>query len=213
MAFQVNGSNGRYDGQVVDESIRYGRNAVDNNIKQMQAPLVNDNYATPPVFDFSLNPEAQDKNLMAMESYIDKNDAYLNALPPLEYEYRYTPFANGTIDKKAVLGAAYEEMGGVKELSVGEFEKRFIIDDSMTAEPLDINKDGKIDVAEYGANIIAADVLGKGSTDPFKADGTINTSGLNAVLEYTKKSNAAAAAKLYSNIYNAYQLGANLNQI
>ena len=100
------------------------------------------------------------------------------------------------------------------KLSVDDFEDRYLFDDDVTtAEPLDINKDGKIDVAEYGANIIAADVLGKGTTDPFKADGTINTNGLNAVLEYTKKSNAAAAAKLYSNIYNAYQLGANLNQI
>ena len=52
MTFQVNGSNGKYDGKITDESVKYGRNAVDNNIKQMQAPLVNDNFATPPVFEW-----------------------------------------------------------------------------------------------------------------------------------------------------------------
>lgn len=214
MTFQVNGSNGRYDNKVADESVKYGRNAVDNHIKHMQAPMVNDNYAIPPVFDFSPSTKSGEENLKALEKYIDNNDAYLNSLPPLEYEYRYIPnFTQGNLDKKAVLAAAYEEMGGNKELSVEEFEDRYLIDDSQTAEPLDINKDGKIDVAEYGANIIAADVLSKGVTDPMKADGVINAKGMNAVLEYSKKSNAAAASKLYSNIYNTHKLGSALNQI
>lgn len=214
MTFQVNGSNGRYDGKIADDSIKYGRNVVDNHIKYMQSPMANDNFAVPPVFDFSLSPSGQEDNLKALEKYVDENDAYLNSLPPLEYEYRYLPnLVNGKIDNKAVLAAAYEEMGGVKELSVKEFENKYLIDDSQTAEPMDINKDGKIDIAEYGANIVATDVLSKGTTDPMKANGVINTQGMNAILEYSKKSNAAAAAKLYSNIYNAHNLGSALNQI
>ena len=214
MTFQVNGMNGRYDEKVQDDSVRYGRNAVDNHIKQMQAPLANDNFATPPVLDFSSNPQAQEKNINTLEKYADANDAYLNSLPPLEYEYRYMPnVVKGQIDTKAVLGAAYEEMGGVKELSVKEFEDRYLVDDSQTAEPMDINKDGKIDIAEYGANIVASDVLSKGTTDPMKADGTINAKGLNAIMEYSKKSNAAAAAKLYADVYNTYNLGSALNEI
>lgn len=214
MTFQVNGMNGRYDEKVQDDSVRYGRNAVDNHIKQMQAPLANDNFATPPILDFSSNPQAQENNINALEKYADENDAYLNSLPPLEYEYRYMPnIVNGKIDTKAVLGAAYEEMGGVKELSVKEFEDRYLVDDSQTAEPMDINKDGKIDIAEYGANIVASDVLSKGTTDPMKADGTINAKGLNAIMEYSKKSNAAAAAKLYADVYNTYNLGSALNEI
>lgn len=214
MTFQVNGSNGVYDSKVSDESIKYGRNAVDNHKKHMTAPIEKDNYAIPPVFDFSPSSQAGDANLKALEKFVDKNDAYLNALPPLEYEYRYIPnFTNGKIDKKAVLGAAYEEMGGVKEISVKDFENKYLIDDSQTAEPMDINKDGKIDIAEYGANIIAADVLSKGTTDPMKANGVINAQGMNAVMTYSKLSNAAAASKLYSNIYNTYNLGSTLNEI
>lgn len=213
MTFQVNGASGRYDGKVSDESIKYGRNAVDNHIKNMQAPLVNDNFAIPPVFDFSTSTEAGVQNLNALEKYIDDNDAYLKSLPPLEYEYRYIPnFTQGSLDKKAVLAAAYEEMGHNKELTVDDFENRYLVDDSQTAEPLDINKDGKIDIAEYGANIVAADVLSKGTTDPMKANGVINANGMNAVLEYSKKSNALAAAKLYSNIYNTHQLASVLNE-
>ena len=214
MTFEVNGSSGRYDNKINDESIKYGRNAVDNHIKHMQAPITNDNFAVPPVFNFSPNAKAREENLNALEEFVDANDAYLNSLPPLEYEYRYIPnFTQGNLDKKAVLAAAYEEMGGVKEMSVKEFEDKYLIDDSQTAEPMDINKDGKIDVAEYGANIVATDVLSKGGTDPMQANGVINTKGLNAIMEYSKKSNAVAAAKLYANVYNAYNLGSALNQI
>ena len=211
MTYEVNGLKGRYDGKVADDSVRYGRNAVDNNIKAMQAPLLNENFATPPVFDFSPNTEAGEKNLKALEKYVSDNDDYLKSLPPLEYEYRYMPA--GKVDTKAVLGAAYEEMGGQKELSVKEFENRYLIDESQTAESLDINKDGKIDIAEYGANIMAADVLSKGTTDVTKVDGTINSQGLNAVMQYSLKANAAAATKLYSSIYNTYDLGSALKQI
>lgn len=122
----------------------------------------------------------------------------------MEYEYRYMP-QNGKIDAKALIGAAYEEMR-VKEMPVDEFESKYVVSDDMTAEPMDINKDGKIDLGEYSANILAADVLSKGTTDPMKADGTINSKGLNAVLEYSKKSRAEAAAKLYSSLYNAHKL-------
>ena len=163
--------------------------------------------------DFSAKPEAQDLNIKLLEKYADKNDAYLKSLPPLQYEYRYMPNLNvGKIDKKAVLAAAYEEMGQVKEMPVKDFEQRFLIDETYTAEPLDINKDGKIDIAEYGSNIIATDLLSKGVTDPMKADGVINTKGMNAILAYTKKSNADAAAKLYANVYNTHNLGSELNE-
>ena len=43
--------------------------------------------------------------------------------------------------------------------------------------------------------------------DPKNVDGTINEKGMNAVLAYSKKSNAAAAAALYSKIYKTYNLG------
>lgn len=209
---QVNGSKGPYDKKVTDQSVKYGRNAIENNFTHLEAPIINNVNNPAPILDFSTNPEAFDKNVDKLEKFIDKNDQYLNSLPPLEYEYRYMPEVNnGQIDKKALLGAAYEEMGKIKELPLKEFEYRYLLDDTMTAEPLDINKDGKIDIAEYGANILATDVLSKGTTDVTKVDGTINNKGMNAIIEYTKKSNAQAAVNLYSKLYNTYGLDSALN--
>ncbi len=193
MTFQVNGLNGKYD--------NYGKNAVENHLQYMETPLANDSHKTAPILDFKPTEEALNNNTKSLEKFIDENDAYLNSLPPLEYEYRYMP--EGKFDKASLLAAAEQEMQA-KELSVEEFEYRYLIDDTMTAEPLDINKDGKIDNSEYAANIVAADILSKDSTDPAQADGIITPKGLNAVLEYSKKSNAAAAANLYANIYNTH---------
>lgn len=209
MTLQIDGSNGKYDNLINDKSVKYAKNAVDNYHEYMQAPLLNDNNSTPPVFDFSGTPESLDKNLESMEKFVDENDNYLKSLLPLEYEYRYIPnFSNGQIDKKALFAVANEDMEGANELSVEEFEERYLIDDdSQTAKALDLNNDGKIDTREYSANILASDVLSKGTTDPMKANGTINIQGMNAILEYSKKSNVDAAKKLYTSIYNAYDLG------
>ena len=115
---QINGSKGYYDNKVKDSSVKYGRNAVDNHMTYLETPLINDNKVTAPILDFSYSQEAQDKNFEKIEKFLDKNDVYLNALPPLEYEYRYMPHTEDCkVDTNALLGAAYEQMGA-KELSV-----------------------------------------------------------------------------------------------
>ena len=35
MVYQINGSNGIYDNKTKDNSVKYGRNAVNNNIKHL----------------------------------------------------------------------------------------------------------------------------------------------------------------------------------
>lgn len=208
---QINGIKGKYDNEVKDPSTRYGRNAVENLYTYLEQPIINDNMATAPILDFSTNPKADEANADKLNKFLKENDEYLSALPPLQYEYRYMPqMPKGQIDKKAVLGAAYEEMGKVNELSVEEMDYRFAPDDSFTSKALDINNDGKIDNGEYATSILAADMLSKSDTpDMNNIDGTINKKGFDAVLAYTQKSKAAAAAALYSNIYNNYKLGEN----
>ena len=200
---QINGSRGKYDGKVEDPSTRYGRNAVENYYTYVEQPIVANTMNTPPILSGS------DADADKLNNFLKENDEYLQALPPLEFEYRYMPqMPKGQIDKKALLGAAYEEMGKVNEMSVEEMDNRFTPDDSFTSRALDINKDGKIDNGEYATSILAADMLSKSDTpDTANIDGTINKKGFNAVLAYTQKSNAAAAAALYSNIYNTYNLG------
>ena len=205
---KIDGNKGKYDNKVTNPSVRYGRNAVENYFTYLEKPIVEDSMNPAPILDFGMSPNATDNNAAKLNKFLKENDEYLKALPPLEFEYRYMPqMQKGEIDKQAVLGAAYEELGQVKELSIKDLDNKFAPDETFTSAALDINKDGKVDVAEYSSSILAADMLSKSNTpDINNIDGTINRQGFNALLKYTQKSNAEAAAKLYSNIYNIYNL-------
>ena len=207
---KVDGASGKYNnGAVTNPSVQYGRNAVENYYSYMEKPLTAEDNVTPPILDFSTNPNATDNNINKMEKYVKDNDDYLNALPPLEFEYRYMPnlHKKGDVDRGALLGAAYEELGKRKEVSVQEMSQVFTNGSDLTIEPLDINKDGKIDIAEYSTNILTADMLSKSEKpDTANIDGTINNKGMERVMKYAQKSNAEAAANLYTGLYNKYNL-------
>lgn len=202
---KIDGTRGKYtEEKVTNPSIRYGRNSVQNFYSYLEQPLIKDNHATPPILDFGTNPEVQDKNIELMEKYTKENDAYLNALPPLEYEYRYMPNIHkaGDIDKDALLGTAYEELGARKDVEVKELDQAFALNSDYSTKPMDLNNDGKIDIGEYGSSILAADIVSNNG----EIKGTINKNGHNALQELNKKSNAEAATQLYSSIYNQFNL-------
>ncbi len=206
---KIDGSKGKYDSTVTNPSVKYGRNAVSNFINYMEQPITNDKMNPAPILDFGMSPTAPEENAEKINKFLKENDEYLKSLPPLEFEYRYMPnVQRGTIDKNALMGAAYEEMGKKQNVDVKEIEGMYGKDSALTTKPLDLNNDGKIDVGEYSSSILAADMLSK-SPEPNmnNVDGTINNKGYDAVLEYTKKSNSEAASKLYSNIYNNFELG------
>lgn len=208
MTFEINGAKGNYDNINMDESVKYGMNAASNHKQTTIQPMVNGIDETAPILDFVPSEQADKKNIELVEDFLQKNDKYLESLPPLEYEYRYMPnFNDGKINKKALFGAALEEMGQ-PEMQVKDFEETFLLNkENMTAEPLDIDKNGKIDIPEYSTTILAADMLSKGDDmDMTKIDGSMNSKGMNAILDYTKKSNADAASKMYSEIYNNFEL-------
>jgi len=208
MTFEINGINGRYDGKINDSSVKYGRNAVANHKELVLSTVESGISGEPPMLDFIPSKESFDNNIKKMHAFVQDNDKYLKSLPPLEYEYRYMPKVNnGNIDKKALFGAAIEEMG-TTSIPVKDFEKKFLPSDEYTIRPLDLNNDGNIDVAEYSTSMLAADMLSKTSPDISKIDGTINSKGMNAVVEYARKSNADAATKLYSKIYATHKLDA-----
>ena len=207
MTYEINGSNGVYKAtEIKDDSTRYGMNAAANHKLMAISPIMDALESEAPILDFSTSDKAADNNIKAMEKFARDNDSYLNSLPPLKYEYRYMPnIKDSQIDKNALYGAAREELGA-ENIGVDDFEKNYLSKD-MTVKPLDINNDGKIDIPEYSTNILAADMLSKENPSIDKIDGVINDKGLNAVSAYAKKSNAEAATKLYSGIYNHYSLG------
>lgn len=203
---KINGLNGKYDeNSVTNPSVRYGRNSVQNFYEYLSKPVVEDNHATPPILDFGTNPNAQENNIEKMEKYVKENDTYLNSLPPLKYEYRYMPNIHkaGDIDKDALLGTAYEELGGRKEIEVKDLDRQFAINNDYSTDSMDLNKDGKVDIGEYGATILTADMISNNG----EIKGTVNQDGHNALMEYTKKANAEVATELYSSLYNKFNLG------
>ena len=201
---KIDGRRGKYnESDVTNPSVRYGRNAVNNYYSYLEQPIKQDNNATPPILDFSTNPNAVDNNIEKMEKYVKENDAYLNSLPPLEYESRYMPNIHkvGEVDTDALLGASYEELGGRKEISVDELDKSFALNNDFSTKSMDINKDGNVDIGEYGATILASDLLSNGTIK-----GSVNNNGHNAIQQLTKKANAQAATELYTSLYNQYKL-------
>ena len=220
--FEVNNGVAKIDGQkgvfdnsnVTNPSVKYGRNAVTNYYSYLEQPmkemLTNESQGSAPILNFDGTAEAAEENIKALDKFTKENDAYLNSLPPLEYEYRYMPNIHraGEIDKDALLGAAYEELGERMEVGVKDIDENMGINTDYTSAPIDINKDGKVDVGEYASTILAADMLSKSDTPMTgNVDGTINQQGHQKVFEYASKANADAAASLYSSIYNQYNLG------
>ena len=205
---KIDGKNGLYDGHKLNPSVKYGRNAVENLNTYYEAPIVNNDYNPAPILDLGINPNVSENNITKIENFIQKNDKYLDSLPPLQYEYRYMPnLTNGKIDTQALFGAAYEEMGQAKEIDVNDIDKMYGDNSELTSKAIDLNNDDKIDVAEYSTTILAADMLSKSSDANLKnIDGTINNTGANAVLSYAQKSKIDAANALYSKIYNNYNL-------
>ena len=150
---KIDGSNGKYDGVVTNPSIKYGRNAVDNYYSYLEKPIVEDKMNPAPILDMGLNPNAPEENAKKLDKYLKENDDYLKSLPPLEFEYRYMPnIHNGKIDKNALFGAAYEEMGKRTSIPVKEIDSAFGPEAALSTAPMDINKDGNIDIGEYSSD-------------------------------------------------------------
>ncbi len=200
----INGQNGIYDKKVTDPDVKYGRNAENN-----------------------------------YESYTKELGAkvYPEGLPhpPLEFEYRYIP--QGQYSTKALIGNAYEELGKKKEVSVAELNQKLnansqkinelnkqidelhkndpnykpvAINSDFTADALDINGDGKVDVGEYATSTMAADMLDNNPSgcDIKNLDGVITNKGEDASTVLYSKQNVANAKGLFTQIYNKF----NLNQ-
>ena len=141
---RINGENGFYDGKIVDKSIRYGRNAI-NNFNVYQQRLWNPAIAPDMSNLASLDSDAFDKTMGDFNAFLKEG------LPPFEYEVQYMPTKK--LDKKALFAAAYEEMGQVDEIRVDVLSKimqnrldaqlgRGAI--RMSARAMDLNQDNKI---------------------------------------------------------------------
>lgn len=222
----VTGDFGKYGRRIKDYSVRYGRNSVDNQkhyISNYVQPSVQMNYRK---VDFSpvckigfINKFADFVRSMIFNAQIKKLDKQIKKME--EYESRRTPvnfvrkympgnIENGEINTQALMGDAYEEMERRTSVSTSEITKTIQqIDSEMSAEALDINDDGNIDIGEYAASVLATDALsesGEFSIQKEDINGVITNSGENsAVALYTNK-NKDAAKEIFAKLYTYYKL-------
>ncbi len=187
----ITGKNGVYSNNIKAQDVRYGRNAANN-----------------------------------YKSYIEdmgKGEA------PVQFAYQYIP-SGGKYSLQALMGNAYEELGQKTAVSVETLNHKFdktaqeikkinhqilsenpdaqIIDADFTAEALDLNNDGKVDIAEYATSTMAADML---DGDPNRCsisnlDGVITNKGEDASLPLYRKENAKNAKKLFTEIHQGFGL-------
>ena len=211
--FKINGQNGIYNSQPMSSSVRYGRNAMDN-YKNYINTLKLEEVEFPDIADLAtLSQEEFDAKMDLLELSLDKMAK--EKLPMLKFECRYMPSSN-KIDKQALLGASFEEMGTVEiptkilnNRIQNNMDEIFPEEDyQMTADMLDINKDGKVDVAEYATSILVEDALSKDSThfDSKNINGSFNNDGENALYKYHTKSNYEIASAIFKGVYEMYGL-------
>ena len=210
----ISGDFGKYDGIVKDNSVRYGRNSVDN-FKKYLAAGIKPGVTAPNIDEKKLQSEDSfEKEISKADEFIKKlEDNYAN-FPGVKFVQQYMPgeIKDGNINKMALLGAAYEELGKI-EVTKAEMEetmkKGLSKNDNISADALDVNKDGKIDLAEYSTSILLSDALSTNGNEVSakNINGIVTNEGLNAILPYGLKANNEAAYKTYSYLYDFYKLG------
>ena len=194
----INGQNGIYDKKVNNPETKYGRNAANNYASYTK--------------DIANSPE----------------------MPPLQFEYRYIP--QGKYSTQALMGNAYEELGKRTEVSVTELNKKLdadkqkieemnkqilarnpqavVVHPDFTAEALDLNGDGKVDIGEYATSTMAADMLDgdQAKCDIKNLDGVITNKGEDASLGLYMKQNVQNAKALFNEIHKTLQLDKAMNE-
>lgn len=182
----INGQTGIYDKKISSPEVKYGRNAASNYL----------NYS--------------------------KDLAKPNNMPPLEFEYRYVP--EGKYSTLSLMGNAYEELGKQTELPVKKLNEKFAdlnkqlskTGVELSAEALDLNNDGKVDIAEYATSTLATDMIDNLNANSMptvkNVDGIITNKGEKEALKLYVKNNSQPAKQIFTSLYQTFDLNNAMNE-
>lgn len=209
----ITGDKGPYDNKVNNPSVKYGRNAMANMtsyVKEFSKPL-------PGIkFDFA-NAKQMDNDTFANKAQDAENQAKtlndaVKSMPPLKFEYKYMPgqVDGKNIDKNALLGTAFEEMGKTS-MPVSEMNEKVQkgLGSKVDASPMDLNHDNNIDVGEYSSSILLEDMASKdGDLKQENITGSINNKGENSLAQLFTAEQKEKTSQILSGIYKDYALDA-----
>ena len=209
----INGNNGAYDNKVNNSSAKYGRNAVSNYMSYL------DEYNKPlPASKSdlsnlkSLDKDTFDKKMTELDAEHDATMANLNSAPPLKFEYQYMqkPETPEKMDKMALLGAAFEEMGKKISMPVEQMTKKLQdgFGEKASAKAFDVNNDNQVDIGEYASSILLQDMMSKDAKtlDVKNITGTVNNDGQNNLATYMNIDNGDKAKEIVSSIHKSFDL-------
>ena len=199
----IDGSTGLYYGK--PKSAKYGANAMQNYHSYIRDFKTDTTVPNPDTF----TKGASINSIRKMEKEVKKLEN--EKLPPLNFVLQYSPkmgavkafftrmFTGASIDKQALLGHSYEEMGRKPAITLEEADAPFKneafsdIGTNLTAKAFDVNDDGEIDISEMAVSTVVADVLSKDDSllplnlkvvDLKKADGTYTNDGENKMMAF-----------------------------
>ncbi len=188
-------------------SIQSGRNAIKNfrlytesmQLKEPKLPDVG-----------KLSEMSEDEFEKTMQD-LDNEIKYFNEnTPPVDFALQYSEKTPSGIDKMSLLGAAYEELGARTSVDTEELSEQLQeqFGSQVSADAIDLDENGEIDVAEFATTILAQDSLSTddGDISPDKINGIITNDGQNLHLAYYAKQNYKVANETYKALYDHYNL-------
>lgn len=227
----IDGSTGLYCGK--PKSAKYGANAMQNYHSYIRDFKTDTTVPNPDTF----TKGASINSIRKMEKEVKKLEN--EKLPPLNFVLQYSPkmgavkafftrmFTGASIDKQALLGHSYEEMGRKPAITLEEADAPFKneafsdIGTNLTAKAFDVNDDGEIDISEMAVSTVVADVLSKDDSllplnlkvvDLKKADGTYTNDGENKMMAFCNEENLETASIIAKDIHSKLKLDKTQNK-
>lgn len=184
-------------------SAEYGRTAASNLLEYFNNSMQTQSVEFPDISNVKdASNEEFNQKMADYDTAIANMQKAVSSMPPVNFKYQYTPEKSPYLNRIALMGAAYQEMGARTSVSVAELDKKFndAGEPNLSSQAGDINGDGQIDLGEYAASIVLADSLDG------VVDGEISSQGLDASAAYSQKTNWAVANNVYRAIYYNYGL-------
>jgi len=223
----INGQSGAYDEKVKDKNVRYGRNAIANYLQYLQGFKLPEGIKTLSDLaklskDDFVKSNTADERLKEIEINLNNLSEQSGKIPPIKFKLKYLPedkVDTKNLNKSALLGAAYEDLGKKESVSIAEFDKDLpeTIKKKASAKAFDVNNDGQIDIAEDAAAILIKDMADKIPTKEIletgkielqadKLDGTITQTGDTNLWALLSTRNVDNSKQLISEVHQKYQL-------
>jgi hypothetical protein len=221
----INGSNGIYDNKISNKNVKYARNAANNylsaySVENMQSVPTPPNK---PVFKINSKKSTNviDKYLSKLDKYIEKLDKVESRIPTGKFNLKYAELNGEKYNPISAVAMAFEELGKSLTIKVSDLSemisKTFSKDlkNLVSADALDLNKDGVVDAGEYAASIIVEDMISSNPSGKLNAsdvNGEINQEGQNQLLAFANKNNYETAHNIFKQVYNDFALDKSLNE-